>query len=77
MGEQATQQPQQYQHRYKSSNGSSKPNLASQKGLGKVFYFLDQMRTEVLDADRTIKALQSEMKSLQTDMRYLVSRNSG
>jgi len=31
-------------------------------GLGKVFYFLDQMKTEVTDADRTIKTLQRDMK---------------
>ena len=31
-------------------------------GLGKVFYFLDQMKTEVTDADRTIKSLQKDMK---------------
>lgn len=31
-------------------------------GLGKVFYFLDQMRAEVTDADKTIKTLQKDMK---------------
>jgi len=38
--------------------------LAGQSGLGKVFYFLDQMRLEVTDADKTIKTLQSDMKFL-------------
>lgn len=35
-------------------------------GLGKVFYFLEQMKTEVTEADRCIK-------SLQTDTKHLVS----
>ena len=38
--------------------------LAGQTGLGKVFYFLDQMRLEVTEADKTIKTLQSDMKFL-------------
>jgi hypothetical protein len=38
----------------------------SEAGLGKVFYFLEQMRLEVAEADRTIK-------SLQTDAKFLVS----
>jgi len=41
--------------------------LVGQPGLGKVLYFLDQMRSEVSDADKMIK-------SLTTDMRCLVSR---
>lgn len=40
--------------------------VAGRTGLGKVFYFLDQMRLEVSDAERTIK-------TMQTDMRLLVS----
>ena len=36
----------------------------SNVGLGKVFYFLDQMKLEVSDADRTIKNLQTDMKIL-------------
>ena len=36
----------------------------SSVGLGKVFYFLDQMKLEVTDADRTIKNLQTDMKIL-------------
>jgi hypothetical protein len=35
-------------------------------GLGKVFHYLEQMKMEVTDADRTIK-------TLQTDMKFLVS----
>ena len=33
-------------------------------GLGKVFYLLDQMKTEVTDADQCIKTLQTDMKLL-------------
>jgi hypothetical protein len=33
-------------------------------GLGKVFYFLDQMKMEVTDADRCIKTLQTDIKHL-------------
>jgi hypothetical protein len=36
----------------------------SSVGLGKVFYFLDQMKMEVTEADRCIKTLQSDMKLL-------------
>jgi hypothetical protein len=38
--------------------------LGGKGGLGKVLYFLDQMKLEVTDADRTIKELQSGMKFL-------------
>jgi hypothetical protein len=38
--------------------------IAGQTGLGKVFYFLDQMKLEVTEADRTIKSLQMDMKFL-------------
>ena len=38
--------------------------IAGQNGLGKVFYFLDQMRLEVTEADKTIKSLQSDTKFL-------------
>lgn len=31
-------------------------------GIGKVFYFLDQMRVEVTEADKTIKSLQKDLK---------------
>ena len=41
----------------------------SSPGLGKVFYFLDQMKAEVTDADQKIK-------TLQTDMKFLVSPTS-
>lgn len=40
--------------------------IGGEAGLGKVLYFLDQMRAEVTVADRTIK-------SLQTDAKFLVS----
>jgi hypothetical protein len=36
----------------------------SSVGLGKAFYFLDQMKIEVTDADRVIKNLQTDMKFL-------------
>jgi hypothetical protein len=44
-----------------------------QQGFGKIYYFLDQMRSEVQEADRTIKSLQTDMKcmvriSLQNEM---------
>jgi len=38
--------------------------FAGRQGLGKVMYFLEQMRTEVTDADRLIKSLQSDIKHL-------------
>jgi hypothetical protein len=38
--------------------------LAGKQGLGKVFYFLEQMKTEVTDADQLIKTLQRDMKLL-------------
>jgi hypothetical protein len=37
------------------------------QGVGKIFYFVDQLRLEAMDAERTIK-------SLQTDLRLLVRR---
>ena len=56
-----------------TTTAAVKPNnLASQKGLGRAYYFLDQMRTEISDADRTIKSLQSEIKGLQSNMKLLV-----
>lgn len=36
--------------------------LNGEKGLGRIFYLVDQMKQEVTDADRTIKSLQSDMK---------------
>jgi hypothetical protein len=33
-----------------------------EKGLGRVFYLLEQMRQEVMEADRTSKGLGSDMK---------------
>ena len=38
--------------------------VGSSLGLGKVLYFLDQMKQEVTEADRTIKTLQSDAKFL-------------
>jgi hypothetical protein len=38
--------------------------MLSSVGLGKVFYFLEQMKVEVTEADRTIKTLQTDMKLL-------------
>ena len=38
--------------------------VLSSVGLGKVFYFLEQMKVEVTEADRTIKTLQTDMKLL-------------
>jgi hypothetical protein len=39
-------------------------NSTGEAGLGKVFYFLEQMRLEVAEADRTIKSLQTDAKFL-------------
>jgi hypothetical protein len=54
------------------SNGT-----VSSIGLGKVFYLLDQMKTEVTDADQCIKTLQTDMKLLVraslTLLRYVVA----
>jgi hypothetical protein len=36
----------------------------SSVGLGKVFYLMDQMKTEVTEADQCIKSLQTDMKLL-------------
>lgn len=41
------------------SNGTG-----SSIGFGRVFYLLDQMKTEVTDADQSIKTLQTDMKLL-------------
>ena len=41
------------------SNGTG-----SSIGLGRAFYLLDQMKTEVTDADQSIKTLQTDMKLL-------------
>jgi len=43
----------------------SQGGRSNQTGLGKVFYFLDQMKLEVTDADKTIKQLQSDMKHMK------------
>ncbi|CAB9511457.1 secreted protein [Seminavis robusta] len=44
-------------------------------GLGKVFYFLDQMKNEVTEADRTIKTLQKDMKFMREKNKELEARN--
>eukprot|EP00550_Attheya_septentrionalis_P012575 CAMPEP_0198304816 /NCGR_PEP_ID=MMETSP1449-20131203/57594_1 /TAXON_ID=420275 /ORGANISM="Attheya septentrionalis, Strain CCMP2084" /LENGTH=947 /DNA_ID=CAMNT_0044007345 /DNA_START=185 /DNA_END=3028 /DNA_ORIENTATION=+ len=49
--------------------------LDGKGGLGKVLYFLDQMKLEVTDADRTIKELQSGMKFLREKNKELEARN--
>jgi hypothetical protein len=43
---------------------SNSVGMNGEHGLGKVFYFLEQMRLEVSEADRTIKNLQTESKFL-------------
>ena len=43
---------------------SNNAGVGGEAGLGKVFYFLEQMRLEVTEADRTIKSLQSDAKFL-------------
>ena len=48
------------QHRPRNPGRPRKLN--GEKGLGKVFYYLEQMKQEVTDADKTIKSLQSDMK---------------
>jgi hypothetical protein len=40
------------------------PQSMETGGLGKLCYFLDQMKKEVTDADRSIKTLQTDMKVL-------------
>jgi len=47
--------------------GAGRPGTQT-GGLGKVFYFIDQMKMEVVEADRAIK-------SLQTDIRLLREKN--
>jgi hypothetical protein len=47
----------------------------SSVGLGKVFYFLDQMKMEVTEADRCIKTLQTDMKLLRDKNKELEAKN--
>lgn len=53
----------------------STPGYGNGAGLGKVFYFLDQMRNEVTDADRTIKSLQKDMKFMREKNKELEAKN--
>jgi len=48
--------------------------VGSTAGLGKIFYFLDQMRSEVTEADRTIKSLNTDMKCLRDKNKELESK---
>jgi hypothetical protein len=49
------------------STRNSTVGYTGRQGVGKIFYFLDQLRLEAMDAERTIK-------NLQTDLRLLVRR---
>lgn len=44
--------------------------VLSSVGLGKVFYFLEQMKVEVTEADRIIKTLQTDMKLLVSGLMF-------
>ena len=44
----------------------------SSVGLGKVFYLLEQMKSEVTDADRVIKTLQTDMKLLVSKIQSIL-----
>ncbi len=50
--------------RYQSVPKSGRDEHLAPTGLGKVFHFLDQMRTEVTQADKLIKTLQTENRLL-------------
>jgi hypothetical protein len=50
--------------RYQSVPKSGRDEHLAPTGLGKVFHFLDQMRTEVTQADKLIKTLQAENRLL-------------
>lgn len=50
--------------RYQSVPKSSRDDHLTPTGLGKVFHFLDQMRIEVSQADKTIKTLQGDIRLL-------------
>ncbi|GAX10486.1 hypothetical protein FisN_21Lh187 [Fistulifera solaris] len=51
--------------RYQSVPKSGREEHLAPTGLGKVFHFLDQMRTEVTQADKLIKTLQTENRLLK------------
>jgi hypothetical protein len=53
------------------------PSTAAQRqqqGFGKMLYFLDQMKLEVTDADQKIKSLQTDMRCLVSGRASLPSR---
>lgn len=53
------------QSRTKLAAARSTPGgIAGQQGFGKMYYFLDQMKLEVTDADKNIKSLQTDMKCM-------------
>jgi len=60
----AQQPPQQQRPRRQNPPRNTAVGFAGRQGLGKVFYFLDQMRLEVTDADRMIRNLQMDIKHL-------------
>ena len=49
--------------------------VGSTVGLGKVFYFLEQMKTEVSEADRSTKLLQKEVKFLKEKNKELEAKS--
>jgi hypothetical protein len=49
--------------------------VGSNVGLGKVFYFLEQMKAEVSEADRTTKLLQKEVKFLKEKNKELEAKS--
>jgi hypothetical protein len=49
--------------------------LGSTVGLGKVFYFLEQMKAEVSEADRNTKLLQKEVKFLKEKNKELETKS--
>jgi FtsZ-binding cell division protein ZapB len=66
-------------HARKSSSASgtgrqTSAGYSGQAGLGKVFHFLDQMRLEVTNAERTIKSLQSDSKFLREKNKELEAK---
>jgi len=59
-----------------SSSYDGKASSHTATGLGKVYYFLDQMKLEVTEADKTIKCLQKDMKFLRDKNKELEARNT-
>ena len=48
--------------------------VGSTDGLGKVLYFLDQMKSEVIEADRNIKSLNTDLKCLREKNKELEAK---